>query len=800
MGEYEPLAFEIHALDDLGEVGIEVSDLSGGRASVIPRDHADVRLVRNVRVLVDAKARTYRMEPFLLEKRPALSLSKGESAAVWLTIKIPDAAKAGEYRGTITVRATGREAARLKLSVQVLPFSLPPAPVEMAMFAPRLPDDDAMLRRQLVDAREHGLTGFEPGLQVVIKSRDRRYGEDDVAATIEGCRRVMRAAEEVFGRRRFPLTLEVGHQIAFYWDQGLNWFAFWPHDKSIETDFLKAIQTVADVAKAEGRPPLRVYAVDEAGAHNLLDEAVYYYRFIKERLPGLHTWTTIGGGMAMGLDEIGPLSPWIDFFSTNRFTPEIARALVERGKPYGIYNGCGATAAGARFFFGFYGWKTGAQQIAQWAYHFGDAVFAGNGIRREDEGYVYMAPDGPTPSVMWEAVREGIDDYRYIHRLSQMVAAARASSQPGARTAADDAAKTLAGLLGRIGWHFQALDSAERTPPPPAAALRKWRWKVAQQVIHLQQILGDDVRLPPAVARVSPLDHAWSAPEPEEVTFGDEQLPNGGFESALKPWRIEAWKGPGKGELDSNERRGGKQSVRIEIPGGSGSDVVTVLVWPKWGDGGLNLVLDRDGTYEFSAWVKLSGRRTPPMLRIALPDGTMRRSRSGRDTATADGWQRIWLRVEMESRGEPNYVAVWVQGPGTVWVDDLSLREVSGPPLSISLDQAEYDNMDKAAVATIAVAHRITPAGVRFVLTSIQDETVAKLTAPFEADARLASTPFGRKGSLTVVAPVDLRTCRFVFDPSLLEPGRYEATVELLDRQGNRLATKTITLQRSDDW
>lgn len=308
------------------------------------------------------------------------------------------------------------------------------------------------------------------------------------------CKRRMDAIRKVYGGWRFPATFQAGHQIAFYWDQGKGWFSFWPHSKEIDDDFLKALRLVLDLAKAEGWPPLPAYALDEAGAHNLLDEAVYYYRFLKEKAPPLVTLTSIGGGMPLGLDEIGQLSPHVDVFSTNRFTPEIAQALVGRGKPYGIYNGCGTMPAGARFFFGFHGWKTGATQIGQWVYHSGDAILQGNGFRRDDEGYAYLAKEGPLPSLMWEAVREEIDDYRYLARLSQLIASAKASNKPAAQSAAREAAQALTDLLGAIGWGFQAMQYEDRTPPPHPSTLRKWRWKVAQQIIKLQDALGADAK------------------------------------------------------------------------------------------------------------------------------------------------------------------------------------------------------------------------------------------------------------------------------------------------------------------
>lgn len=184
---------------------------------------------------------------------------------------------------------------------------------------------------------------------------------------------------------------------------------------------------------------LRAYLIDEGGAHNLLDEAVYYNRLVKERFPRLSTTTTIGGGIALGHDEIGQLSTVVDFLSANRFAPDIARLLSDRGKPFGLYIGAGSTPAGARLFFGFHGWKSGACQ--------------------------------------------------------------------------------------------------------------------GQQV--------------------------------------------------------------------SDEKHGGQQSVRIDVPATGANSAVTVLVWPQYGDGKLNLTLEGERTYEFAAWVKWKDRGVPPELRVNVPSSAV---------------------------------------------------------------------------------------------------------------------------------------------------------------------------------
>ena len=792
-GEYEPASLCLHALQPLAGVQVQVGELRSAKGDAIPADHVDVRFVRSVRLPLDAKAKTYRLQPFLLEKRKSIAVAKGQTAQVWLTLKVPEKAEGGTYSGTVSVTAAGGEAVPVKLSVEVLPFTLPPAPIEMAMYYGHSPASDDLLLKEFTDLREHGLNSFESAVGVQIKSRDQVFGDDDVAATREHCKRMMAATKKVFGAWRFPVTFEVGHQIAYYWDVKANWFVHWPHSKKIDDDLFKAIDVVRDLAKAEGWPPLRAYAMDEAGAHNLLDEAVYYYGLIKKRYPDITTWTDIGGGIAMGHDEIGQLTSVVDILSTNRFTPEIATALLARKKPYGVYNGAGHTLAGPRYFFGFYGFKTGAAQIAQWVYHFGDSVFQGNGFRQEDEGYAYASPDGPLPSLYWESVREGVDDYRYAHLLWQRAAMAEERASVEAHGAARDARNALLGIIGKGDWGFQALGSADRTPPPHPSAMRKWRLEVARHIERLQMHVigwkGD-------AGRPSPLEFPWAAPAKEEARFGPELLPPSDFEAAMKPWRVEAWNGKGKGELDPAAAHGGKQSVRIEVPAESGNQAVTVLVWPSWGGGGLNLKLEGDRTYEFSAWVRLKDRSVPPGPRLSLPDGAAKSTREGKDKPTPDGWTRIWARAEMSFPAVPTYLALWVQGPGTVWIDDLSLREVIPQPLSVSLDQETYDGQDRVGVAEVSVSKLVSPAQVRFTLVDGGGKTAAQLTAPFESKAGL---PVGDGGGVLLLAPTSLRRCQFVFDPSGLAPGLYVAKVELLDTSGKPLAAQAAPLTRAGD-
>ncbi len=255
---------------------------------------------------------------------------------------------------------------------------------------------------------------------------------------------------------------------------------------------------------------------------------------------------------------------------------------------------------------------------------------------------------------------------------------------------------------------------------------------------------------------------------------------------------MEAWKGKGTGRLDTAEHHSGTRSLRVDVPVENGDAAITVLVWPQWGGGGLNLALAGDKTYEMSVWVKLKNRSTPPELRVNIPSPAVRSTRAGQDPAQPDGWRRIWMRFETTGPAQPNYLAVWLPGMGTLWVDDLSLREVVPPAMGLSLDQAAYDAEDRVGEAMVTIAKRARPQQVRFTITG-SGRNILALTAPFVAGAAPASTE-----GITLVVPASLTGCRFLFPAAALAPGDYEAKVELMDASGATMGKRVCRFKRVD--
>ncbi len=81
------------------------------------------------------------------------------------------------------------------------------------------------------------------------------------------------------------------------------------------------------------------------------------------------------------------------------------------------------------------------------------------------------------------------------------------------------------------------------------------------------------------------------------------------------------------------------------------------------------------------------------------------RGSAGRPTGGTADWRRVDYDFTATGNAPPKYMAVWLQGPGTVWVDDMSLREVLADrdAVRVTLDADEYYRSERAALVTVAI-------------------------------------------------------------------------------------------------
>lgn len=454
-GEYEAGTLAVWALRAQSEVMVSVSDLAGD-AGAIASDCIDVRVVRYLAGL-----------PSFLEKRSSVRIPSGQTQTFWLTVHVPPEATPGFYRGTVTVTPTGGTRTEADLLLRVLPLDLP-APSKGYGFWWAMDgrwkgyySDDRraaleQIRKQFVLLREHGCnTVSYPGLPKMTSAKDGavRY---DFAQDHWGHRPFSFADFVRLGKDTGLLTRE--HAFQYVGAEGLHseWVArhhgFDRSSRDLGIFYRAACRRIDEWVTEQGLTAAFA-CVDEIG--NSAEKRELALRFYKEA-EGAGVLTSVtDNSMSVGVHLMG--RPEFDEIITMRLydyiTPEVianARASRDHLWLYNMASG-GWFPKRDRFIYGLFTERCSAEGCAQWAFQWpqGDRGPYGQAAAGESPGWHYAlpAPDGPLPTLALAAVREGIDDARYLACLEK-----RAPGSPEASL------EDIEPITARVAAYVDALD------------------------------------------------------------------------------------------------------------------------------------------------------------------------------------------------------------------------------------------------------------------------------------------------------------------------------------------------------
>ena len=171
-GEYEPVTLGVVPLRDLGQVTVSVSDLSGS-GGTIPARAIDLGFVSNRISRVTMEGTVYTISPRLIMPGGSADVPEGLTRRFWLTIRTPADARAGVYKGMVTIRPEkAGNTAQVPLEFHVRAGTLDPVDVPAGPFGHRIGipwyDDDPraasfnqqMTTNSLRKLREYGFTAF----------------------------------------------------------------------------------------------------------------------------------------------------------------------------------------------------------------------------------------------------------------------------------------------------------------------------------------------------------------------------------------------------------------------------------------------------------------------------------------------------------------------------------------------------------------------------------------------------------------------------------------------------------------
>jgi len=477
-GEWEPASIGIWPLADAGSLSVKVGDLRNDN-EVLPA--ARVRIKR-VQYGVRPGPRFF---PFYLKDADAVTLEKGVPREFQLWFQVPDSARPGTYVGEV-VLASERGATRLPVRVRVVDVDLPD-----------------------VTRKEAGAPQFTMpyySCAWYANSRDEEFQKKEV----EYYKRDLRFMKErglspsaSFGMspweyRKLMLEAGIDVPLSLYSCQQapgltLNW-------KSMKCRFEEQTKTEAGTeafqkklvegwdkgveqieAAGFSTDDFQFSLMDEVGSHlgrKGVDREMAILRAMKEY-----------GKVRTFIEANHPLelevAPYVDLFLFNnsfRIDQEVIDRVKATGTAYGLYN-----TGMKRVMFGFYTWRVEARKVWQWHYYRPEKT-AVSGFLAVNYA-TQPGPEGPYPTIRLEKVREGIDDYRYLMALENLVAKGSASTSSEVKEAVAHAEAVRRFVYERVDPNLSAL---YRAGTMTHRAMNLLRWRIAESAEKLKRALGKE--------------------------------------------------------------------------------------------------------------------------------------------------------------------------------------------------------------------------------------------------------------------------------------------------------------------
>ena len=505
-GEREAGVVAVLPLRDLaGPVDLVASDLAGD-AGTIPAEALDIRYVRYGEYPVTDG---YEVRPHYLVPWRADRMEEGLTRGFRVDLFAPEDAQPGTYEGTLTLSAADSEVA-LPLQVRVLPLELPMSRLYAGVYAGDLPSTTFRhyrmyggapeeLVHEVLSSRMHfladqGFTGFfdslgwyplEIGADGQIVTTDTWDYYMDVFRLADSIPEFSETISPYYlgGPQVFPKVPGfLGREAAFKL----------PIDEIVFTEeaidgMTRVLNFIYEQLRSEDLPELVFYVQDELGNHGAKGarygrELLKALNVCREHVPGgFRTCiSTLRSSIAREyLDEADIVMPNSAFPVTGATIDE----LRDHGCTLGLYN-MGAT----RFSYGFYPWRVNAINRAQWSFSYdGDSrdpfEALPSGARVSCD--CHYTPDWEVlPSIGMLQQREGVDDYRYVQLLEEMLARSEGTAAAGGE-AARNAREVLDELSAAVSRDY--LDPANNWD---RSTMDYWRWRVARAAIDLQADLG----------------------------------------------------------------------------------------------------------------------------------------------------------------------------------------------------------------------------------------------------------------------------------------------------------------------
>jgi hypothetical protein len=472
IGEYEPFSLLLRPKTAMEQVFITSSDLIGD-AGRIPKENVEICSVES----------SGQMERKILMKlgnkwnMPAYSTEH-----FWCTVKVPDDAKPGIYKGKVVVTADEQQVGSISIVLDVLDIKLAEPPFALGLNYSN-PHNQAALEAHLADMRRHGMTCVAPLYNFHLPVHDSNTAE--LGNFIESYKKAGFTETLYFAT---PMNLQLsslagyGDETSKRWQQKYIQVMMLLHAEVLRHN-IPVLMSIGDELTNKG-----IEGVQIAGR---------LARFVWEELPEIAATSDMNGYM-----EVMAMAPYLNVATFNNGWDGIdnhnkGRHLINKQFIVELQEKTGAipwfvNAGVGRFPFGFFFWKMtkyGVKGKVEWYYNLDN----GRGSLVRTEGANIW------PTLDYERSREGIDDLKYLCTLEKLIDRANSLDKVTAeRQSAEALLKKIADGIAddwtaytHGGERFDADGMAIMSPEKTAnmSELNAVRRALAEQIVNLQEAL-----------------------------------------------------------------------------------------------------------------------------------------------------------------------------------------------------------------------------------------------------------------------------------------------------------------------
>lgn len=418
--EFEPFIVGVWALEDIELESVEVSSLTNESGMVL--NSVNVRFAQSLTVPVGpgfaktAMTRFVDLLPFY-QNDASFEVPAQHSGLLWGTVHAPKTQEPGTYRGALQIKARDKTVLSFPMEVTVYPFALEyPQGQNFAMlftyefirmnrvgkggWAPILEKG----LREVIDMRNHGMTALSPHGGQEVNDEEGRPRLPDLLQSL-------RVAKEqgMMG----PFIWYCGPQIYTEKAKNANPYTKFKPEKHLAS-LKRMVEYVDAICREEELLTVYWLAVDEPNTPARQDIALQTIKALKAA--GAKTAQTCNK------TNIGALENWVDLVvcSMGHATPEFVAYHQDAGRLVWTYDNSAILdlyEGRTRFVYGYLGWRMSLDGVTSWTYPHHLSGAGKQDVTGQSRAPEYDSRGLPMDNIIWEMVREGIDDYRYLQTM-----------------------------------------------------------------------------------------------------------------------------------------------------------------------------------------------------------------------------------------------------------------------------------------------------------------------------------------------------------------------------------------------